>query len=362
MNLNASKLRENAFDLIRIFAAGAVLLSHSFPLTGLVEPAVGHKSTLGSLAVWIFFALSGYLVAASLTHTPTVAEFLRKRVLRVFPALIFFIFFSVLIIGPLLSNLHLASYFSNPKTWLYFLHNPAFGLQSELPGVFEKNVFPLEFNGSMWTIKYELLMYAILATLSRKNISRNVIILFSMFLFGNLIHSIGLLDINKIFWRIESWSSFTAERLCLLGSIFFSGVLVHLFFDRLTSHRVAIVAALMFLATSGSIVFRSMVAITLPIIVIYIAYNCPAVIRKLAPRSDLSYGVYLWAFTVQQFFASVGLVGESYWAINLVLSVLVTGCIAWLSWHFLEKPALRFKKSIVPMTELDTKSFAERTR
>ena len=169
MNSSSADFRNNAFDLIRIFAAGAVLLSHSFPLTGLEEPTVGRNSTLGSFAVWVFFSLSGYLVAASLTHTATLSEFAKKRLLRVLPALVFFVLCGTLIIGPMLSTLDLTTYFTHPKTWSYLVVNPAFGLQSELPGVFEKNVFPSEFNGSMWTIKYELLMYAILASLAGKN-------------------------------------------------------------------------------------------------------------------------------------------------------------------------------------------------
>ena len=357
-----TSFRDNAFDLIRIVAAGAVLLSHSFPLAGLVEPMVGRNSTLGSFAVWIFFSLSGYLVAASLTHTATLREFAKKRMLRVLPALLVFILLGAFVIGPLLSNLGVSNYFVQPKTWSYLFANPAFGLQSELPGVFEGNIFPLEFNGSMWTIKYELLMYALLASLAGKNLKRNTIVLFLIFLCGNLVHNFDVSNINKVFWRIESFTSFTAERISLLGSIFFSGALVHLIFGRKIPHFIAIASGLLLLAAGGSNAFRPVVAVTLPILVIYIAYNCPAFIRKLAPQSDLSYGVYLWAFTIQQFYASIGLTGQVYWGANLLLSAASTFGIAWLSWHWIEKPALRFKKKSTSELFIDSKSFAKRSR
>ena len=54
--------RDNCFDLLRTLAAFAVLFSHSFALSGLPEPLIGYKSTLGNLAVWVFFAISGYLI------------------------------------------------------------------------------------------------------------------------------------------------------------------------------------------------------------------------------------------------------------------------------------------------------------
>ena len=172
-----------------------------------------------------------------------------------------------------------------------------------------------------------------------------------------------MVNINKIFWRIESLTSFTAARISLLGSIFFSGALVHLFFDRMTTHVVAIASFLLLIAASGSNLFRPVVAIALPAVVIYIAYNCPAVVRKLAPRSDLSYGVYLWAFTVQQFFASIGLVGPAHWMVNLLLSAMLTVGLAWLSWHFIEKPALRFKAKVTPVMEsASAKSFVKPSR
>ena len=61
--------RDNNFNLIRMVAASAVLVSHTFPITlgsGAPEPfeALLDRS-LGSLAVMIFFAISGFLIARS---------------------------------------------------------------------------------------------------------------------------------------------------------------------------------------------------------------------------------------------------------------------------------------------------------
>jgi peptidoglycan/LPS O-acetylase OafA/YrhL len=82
---DVASLRENNFDLLRLVAAGLVLTSHSFPLTGRLEPLAPH--TLGTAGVEVFFAISGFLVTKSWLSEPSLGRFLRKRVLRILPGL-----------------------------------------------------------------------------------------------------------------------------------------------------------------------------------------------------------------------------------------------------------------------------------
>ena len=83
--------RDNNFHLVRLLAASAVLLSHSFPLaTGSVatEPLRALLGcTPGSIAVDLFFAISGLLVTMSLVRRNSVADFVRARFFRIWPAL-----------------------------------------------------------------------------------------------------------------------------------------------------------------------------------------------------------------------------------------------------------------------------------
>jgi peptidoglycan/LPS O-acetylase OafA/YrhL len=78
--------RSNNFDGVRLIAALAVLFSHQFALTGRAEPALG-GIPLGSYAVFVFFAMSGYLVTASWIGDPNLARFMARRLLRIWPAL-----------------------------------------------------------------------------------------------------------------------------------------------------------------------------------------------------------------------------------------------------------------------------------
>lgn len=119
--------RDNCFDLLRTLAAFAVLFSHSFALSGLPEPLIGYKSTLGNLAVWVFFAISGYLITKSCLASATLRLFTIKRLLRIMPALIVLLVASVFVAGPLLTQFTMGEYFADIHTWTYLFQNPAFG-------------------------------------------------------------------------------------------------------------------------------------------------------------------------------------------------------------------------------------------
>jgi len=55
----------NNFDGVRLVAALSVLASHQFVNSGGREPLLFGSMSIGTLAVLVFFAMSGYLVASS---------------------------------------------------------------------------------------------------------------------------------------------------------------------------------------------------------------------------------------------------------------------------------------------------------
>ena len=81
----------NNLDLLRLVFASFVLLSHSFeladgsrsrePLTRLF-----HTTSFGGLGVDFFFILSGFLITMSWDKNPHALSFLKKRILRIYPA------------------------------------------------------------------------------------------------------------------------------------------------------------------------------------------------------------------------------------------------------------------------------------
>ncbi|PJE33890.1 acyltransferase, partial [Pseudooceanicola lipolyticus] len=154
--------RENNFNLIRMCAASGVLVSHAWPISrgpGAVEPlqAQLHGLTLGTVCVYIFFAISGFFITKSFERSASIARFLLARALRLFPALVVVLGLTVLA-GLWLTRAPAATYLAAVPE--YLIRNlTLFRLQYALPGVFEANPYGPAINGSLWTLNYEVLCY-----------------------------------------------------------------------------------------------------------------------------------------------------------------------------------------------------------
>jgi peptidoglycan/LPS O-acetylase OafA/YrhL len=162
--------RDNNFNLVRLLAAGCVLVSHSWPLSGTPgEPFERFAGfSLGHFGVDIFFVVSGFLVTGSLFARRTLGAFVRARALRIFPALTVNAFGTALVIGPLVTALPLAAYFTSPLTWAYAVLNSTtwpWGVVWSLPGVFRGLPAGDAVNGALWSLPWELTMYAMLVVL-----------------------------------------------------------------------------------------------------------------------------------------------------------------------------------------------------
>lgn len=113
--------KDNNFDFLRFLAALLVVTSHSFWLYGdpYPEMAMLGGTAIGTIAVYMFFIISGYLISASWLHSRSATDFVTKRLIRIFPALIVATLLTILLIGPLATELPLAEYFSTGRTWQY---------------------------------------------------------------------------------------------------------------------------------------------------------------------------------------------------------------------------------------------------
>jgi peptidoglycan/LPS O-acetylase OafA/YrhL len=149
--------RDNNFDAVRLIAALAVVVGHAWPLTGLSHPPRLGGVPIFTLAVFVFFSLSGYLVGTSWRHDPRVLPFLARRASRIFPALIVVIVLTTFLIGPIATRLALNDYFTSSQTWTY-LTNVTLVASYDLPGVFDANPRPVV-NGALWTLGPEFLCY-----------------------------------------------------------------------------------------------------------------------------------------------------------------------------------------------------------
>ncbi len=336
--------RNNNFNLIRMAAAYGVLVTHSFALaigTGAAQPLHDRLGmTFGSIAVDIFFLTSGFLVTASLLTRQRTIEFVWARVLRIFPALFAMLLVTVFGIGLFFTSLSWFSYLTDPKLYKYFLKCLTLvgGVAYRLPGVFETTPYPNAVNGSLWTMPYELWMYGILAAVwllgcaaprfRRKAFEVSIIAGAAWAGVYVVLAHFGVTE-NRLFWR--------------LFFMFFTGSAFFVLRNRIVLSHSAFFAFLVVLLLSAyhPRLFFIVYSATLAYILFYLAYIPSGFIRAYNRSGDYSYGVYIYAFPVQQSIAA-SVPGVSVLSMAIYSSV-ITLILAALSWHLLEKHALKRK-------------------
>lgn len=324
--------RHLSFDVLRLGAALAVLLSHSYALVGRSEPGIGAQS-VGNIAVLVFFAISGYLIAQSWSREPRLALFVAKRTLRIMPALLVVLLLSALVLGPLVTTLPLGTYFSSPDTWRYVSDNAVMHTTYDLPGLFTANPFPAVVNGSLWTLKHEVLCYAMIAVLGLCGLLRRRSVATAVLLVMIAVFAVARTEGPAFFYESALERAFcVAALLCVWG-------------DAVPRSRVAAVALLgAWVAAADTAAGVWLAVMAIPYATIVAAGALPAAVERPLRGVDVSYGVYLWAFPVQQLIVQVAGVDRP--ALLSAVALPVTVACSLASWFLIEHPALRLKSRV----------------
>jgi peptidoglycan/LPS O-acetylase OafA/YrhL len=340
----------NNFHFIRLFASIMVVFSHSFYLFSLQSKDPLHQFsggifTFGNLGVYIFLIVSGFLITQSILNTTSILNFIWRRFIRIFPALWVMVIISVFILGPLISKDSTQTYFNNYTNY-DFLKNLFLFIPNnfKIPSIFEYNPIGT-FNGCLWTIGYEVFFYLLLIVVFITKILKfRFLLLFQWLSFIIIQFYLG----NKIY--IYSYSSPMILNLniehCFRLFIFFeSGVLLYLFKDIFKIKKFNLI--LLFYILFVIIAFRISnltLDLILPVGIIYFAIS-NNVFSFIEKYGDYSYGIYLYGYIVQQYIVSlkVGFMNEY---LLFVFSILLSLTLAYFSWHFIEKPALKLKNFI----------------
>lgn len=336
--------RDNNFNLIRFVAATLVLWSHSFPLSGRGddEPllhAVG--MSWGTAAVDVFFVTSGFLIARSFFERRSLIGFFWARILRIYPGLVVAVLFSALVVGAIFTTHGLAAYLTAPETRAYILANSYLlsGIHYALPGVFTDNPYPDAVNGSLWTLPYEVKLYIrlalaglILAALQRY-LGRSL--LGPIFLLGALV----AMALN-LGYQLQGE---TSEHLVRFSAFFFAGTAFYLYRDRvvLSSPLFVALAAALILSALERDLFVIVYSLSLPYLILYLAYVPSGLVRDFNRLGDYSYGIYIYAFPVQQSVASMAPQMPVYALSGIAFAITLV--LASLSWHIVEKRCLGMK-------------------
>jgi peptidoglycan/LPS O-acetylase OafA/YrhL len=328
-------VQKNSFDLLRLCAAALVLYSHQHALLGVAEPELLGWSTLGGVGVSIFFFLSGFLVWSSWARDPDLKRFFVRRSLRIFPALWFVVLLTMLVLGPVLSKLSAANYFASFEAWRY-LSTAFLVVWRGLPGVFADNPYPLAVNGSLWTLPVEFLCYVSVALIGGISLVRRN---------GLMALSLGLTVLVAAFGPLLLGTRFVPH--LEMVALFWWGVMYGFVRGRPEPEGKAwaIALGIIFLAflLLGSHGVERAGLLVLAAALVMAAQRVSWGSWVTDWLGDLSYGMYIFAFPVQQIVVELGRNRGWTFATHLSWSFLVTGVLAYLSWHVIEKRALLFK-------------------
>lgn len=322
--------RDNSFDLIRHLAALAVLISHHYALSGLHEPSIEGFNSLGGIAVLAFFSVSGLLITQSFVNSSNLFTYMSKRAARIFPALIACAFAMVYIGGSLFSQEEKPDYTLSLNALTDFFKISTFG-RADIESITSGFIFKESFNGSLWTLKIEFAFYVALAL--SLTILRRVAMPLLMTLALCATAYVSSHSVHPLAPKLLVYSA--------VGIAFFVGSTLHFYQHAFASTRAKLLIAgfsalliLVTLNTPLSVIFAN-IGFSLLVLSIGTLYKD----RIINSRFDISYGMYLYAFPVQQVLINTTSLG---FYTSMSASIAVVIVLATLSWFLVEKPALDF--------------------
>jgi len=331
------KRDNNNLDLIRILVATMVLWHHSYVMsvgTGIGEPVNSFLkiTDCGGLGVCIFFFISGLLVTNSLCRKRDVVGFVKARFFRLFPALFVLLLISTFVIGPICTSLSLNEYFTDKQTYFYLFNNVLFRTDYSLPGVFLNNPYQGIVNGSLWTLPLEITCYiALLGTFlvipTHKKLATAILI--AIVIVACLPNEFRLKLFERFYlvsytpvacFAVGSLLAIHQDKINVNYKLIFGFMLLNLVFWRYSN-----IIAVIFPLTCSFLLLK---------------FATEKAILKIKIPYDISYGVYIWHFVIQQIIVMY-FPGIHYLTLFAV-SLIITYAVSTLSFVLIERKSMSY--------------------
>lgn len=331
--------RKNALNLFRLGLAAEVMVFHSWPVTGRTPPHL-LLQLLFSVGVDGFFAISGFLITASWVNDPKLRDFLTARALRILPGFYVCLIVTAFVFAPLnlaLNGGSATELLTSSAPIEYVLKNSAVAYLHHYVGGTPVGVPFADggWNASLWSLIWELLCYLAVAGIgvaglaSRRWVSPMIL----------AAAVIGALFVPPLTFP----GVWTIPQLAVRSAIMFAaGAVMYQWRDAIPARwsLVAVSAVIVVVAAAVLPDYRVVAALPLAYAVIVAAVMIHK--QRLRLRTDLSYGVYIYAFPMQQLLASCGLAALPVFAFA-GLSAAAVLPLAALSWFLIEKPSQSLK-------------------
>jgi peptidoglycan/LPS O-acetylase OafA/YrhL len=349
------------FDFLRVFLALSIVGFHSLTTTN--QYFAPHN--LDDTPFWIvhyslvpmFFALSGFLISGSAGRL-SLKNFLINRGLRIVPALAVDTFVCALIIGPIFTTVSLRHYFFSWEFASFFL-NIIGWVHFTLPGVFLTHAVP-RVNGSLWTVPFELTCYFMISVMIVVGIIKQrflvlgfvtayllaaVALQFSGAL--SLIHSQTIRKgLSVVFIEHEA----QAVTAFLFGIVAYQNRLRIPYSPYLFAGCAVAILGIAFtlpIALGQSPLLRFILLPALAYVTVFIGLT-PMPLPRFFKTGDYSYGIYLYHQPFLQIvialFPAFALAPHTGAPFTFLVGLPFVIAVAWLSWHFVEKPLLALRK------------------
>jgi len=338
---------KNNFDFLRLFFSTFVIITHSYAVSGIKEEDIlyhfsGGQIILSTFGVYGFFVISGYLITKSMLRSVSLIDYYFKRIARIFPGLIMLLLITI-VVGYFINNKTFIQYISHYSTRDYLIFNSLLSTQYMINGLFTNNPIRGTVNSSLWTIPYEFLCYIGLSLLFvfRKNLIIMRIAFIVIFLVALTLQLYYLQYIQNLpplpFFHLIA-PGIIVNLLFFIGGGFWALIPLPNIVTRKVIVFVSIALLILALKTDGMFYYAKY--IILPLVLIPFGTMNFKAISWIRQYGDYSYGIYLYGFFIQQIL-------EQYFRFNYLELMLITIPIAYLagalSWHLVEKKALRFK-------------------
>jgi peptidoglycan/LPS O-acetylase OafA/YrhL len=343
---NAIESHDNGFNLVRLCCALLVVVYHAWQLarTGAgpdpISAILAPHADLGSIAVSVFFLVSGIFVTQSWLRDPHVGRYAVRRLVRIIPGLFVCLLVTTTLAVTFFSDKGLAGLFTG-ETWRFILGSTYLhGLQYIIPpeelriaGV----LGGIDLNGPLWTLYWEARMYVMVALLgvcamlTQRTWMRAAAIF--LLLAANLFPTV----LSGYIWEVRWWSFFLVGMLLQTLAPTVRAGLIHV----LGALALIALNGTRSLAMTGSTLTFFGLALLLGAVALWVGTARGPQVPHIH-RHDYSYGIYIYHWPV------ILMVREVLPPVNPpVLLAATLAClipVAILSWHFVERPTIDFAR------------------
>jgi peptidoglycan/LPS O-acetylase OafA/YrhL len=368
MTVAPAPRKHNNFGALRLLFASVVILSHSPEIIDgdrhreLLTTIFGTLS-FGTVGVDGFFIISGYLITKSFLSSPTLFDYFKRRVLRIYPGFVVTFWICLLLVAPFvgagLSVFHPEAIVSN-------LARMAVLLPPRAPGAFHEMPYPA-LNGSMWTIAYEFRCYILVAVVGSIGAFQG------KFRYVLLAGVVGLLIMSGLGVEREARGVAPAilgspDQDIALTGMFGAGMMYYLFRNHVIYNSAVLVGAavVLFLALFFAPLSDIALALFGGYMIFWFAFKYKVLlISRFANRTDLSYGIYLYAWPIQSTIAHLDR-SINPWVLSAI-TLPLSAAAAYLSWTFVEKAPLALAhrgslRNLPPPTQIEESRAGIRSR